>query len=377
MSIVNIVLETVIIKKSGMVKMAITISSRMVSIIMLLKMIKGILHVAKLWFLINRIHRILLFTAVVSFIACPTTAMSDEYRAWTGEFMRMGAGARAMGMGGAYTAVDGDIFSAYYNPAGLSSMTERQFALSFRYMSMDRQFKHVAIGSNMGIDAGFAFSWINAGTEDIVGRDLNGNPTGTLSDSRNAFSISFSKKLSNIISFGLNSKMAFWKLGDEDAKAFGIDVGVNIKPVNNLTASFVVRDINSRFTWSSDRWGDYIISADGQSIEKEDKFPLYYTAGLSYKLFQEKLLLAATVEVIEDCPLALDLGAGYSYNEKFTVRTGLYNYSSSDELETGAFTTGFTARITSSLCVDYAFISDTLESDAIHSLSLVMNYGVK
>ena len=96
-----------------------------------------------------------------------------------------------LGMGNAYTAVPGDIYSAYFNPAGLSSMNARQLSISLRYLSMDRHFKDIIFGGPVGPDASFALSWINAGTDEIVGRDLNGNATGTLNDTRNVFGCYF------------------------------------------------------------------------------------------------------------------------------------------------------------------------------------------
>ena len=47
---------------------------------------------------------------------------------YAGEFLYLGAGGRPLAMGGAYTASEGDVFSAYYNPAGLSDIPEYQAA---------------------------------------------------------------------------------------------------------------------------------------------------------------------------------------------------------------------------------------------------------
>ena len=330
----------------------------------------------KLWFWTDRTIHFTVLALASCIILCAGAASADEYRPWTGEFMRIGAGARAMGMGNAYSAVDGDIYSSYFNPAGLSSIKERQMALSFRYLSMDRHFKHVVFGSKVGLDAGFALSWINAGTDDIVGRDLSGNPTGNIKDSRNAFAVSFAKQINKMVSVGLSAKTAVWKLAGEDAKAIGFDVGILFRPFDHFTAAFVTRDLNSRFTWKSGRWKSSIGNIEGQTIEKEDKFPLYYTAGVAYKTYKDKLLFASTLEFVEDNPYGINLGVSYVYNKTFTLRSGIYNYTTSDELESGSFTAGFTLRVTSSISADYAFVNDTMEIDTIHCISLVINYGV-
>lgn len=330
----------------------------------------------KSWYSTDRVNHVVLFALLVFVFIGSTTAFSDEYRPWTGEYLRVGAGARALGMGNAYTAVEGDIFSYYYNPAGLSSMEESQMAISFRYLSMDRYFKDIVLGRKIGPGASFALSWINAGTNEIIGRDLNGKPTGTLSDARNTFGITFSKNLNRMLSIGLSAKISTWKLDKDDAKAFGVDLGVLARPMANLTASFVVRDLNSRFTWTSSRWKERLGALDGQSIEKEDEFPLYYTFGAAYKAYSDRILLAATLEFVEDNPMGIDLGASYRFNRIFTVRTGMYNYTSSNELESGSFTAGFTLRVTSSISFDYAYLTGSIDNDSIHSISLVMNHGV-
>jgi hypothetical protein len=304
-----------------------------------------------------------------------TTAGSAEYRAWTGEFMRMGAGARAFGMGNAYTAVEGDVYSSYFNPAGLGIMTDREFTYSYRHLTMDRQFGYAAFGMPIGPDAGFAVSWLNAGTDDIQGRDLNGHPVGDIRDDRNAFTISFAKVLNKWVSVGINTKLALWKLADEDARSFGFDLGVNIRPLPYLTLGATARDLNSRFTWQSDRWSDYITGSDGQSLEKEDDFPAYYTVGAAVRTFKDALVLSGAIELVQDNPMGLDFGASYEVNDRFTVRTGFYNFTSDDDFDQGSYAAGITLGVTRSMSVDYTYATDSYNDDSIHQFALHMGYG--
>ena len=48
---------------------------------------------------------------------------------YAGEFMSIGVGGRALGLGGAYAALAHDITAGYWNPAGLSSLSYPQIAL--------------------------------------------------------------------------------------------------------------------------------------------------------------------------------------------------------------------------------------------------------
>ncbi len=332
---------------------------------------------AKLWFLIEKVCLSPFILALTAFLLFPPDILlaEEEYRAWPGEFLRMGVGARAMGMGNAYTAVEGDIYSSYFNPAGLAAMSESQLALSIRYMSMDRKFMHLVYGNRIGPDADFAISWIQSGTEGITGRDLNGRPTGSLEDKRNAIFLTFSKNTGRWLSFGINTKLTLWKLGNEDAKAYGFDVGTVVRPVNKLALSLVIRDVNSRFIWKTGQWNEKISGGDGQTMEKKDKFPFYYTFGLAYRIYMDKLLLSAAMENVEDNPVGINIGISYNLTERFTLRTGIYNYTSEDKMDSGSFTYGFTLGVTNSIGFDYAYVPDDFANNSFHIISFVMNYG--
>src|SRR5512136_2646810 len=46
-----------------------------------------------------------------------------------------GVGARALGMGGAYTGVASDYSAIYWNPAGLAQMTRAEFSAGLSYLN--------------------------------------------------------------------------------------------------------------------------------------------------------------------------------------------------------------------------------------------------
>ncbi|MEJ2051177.1 MAG: UPF0164 family protein, partial [Calditrichota bacterium] len=51
-----------------------------------------------------------------------------NFRKYAGEFMEIGVDARAQSMGGAFTAVSGDVVSTYYNPAGIYDLKSTQIS---------------------------------------------------------------------------------------------------------------------------------------------------------------------------------------------------------------------------------------------------------
>ena len=57
-------------------------------------------------------------------LCASSVARADKY---TGEFLKLGVGARALGMGGAFAGLADDASAAYWNPAGLAYLKTNQF----------------------------------------------------------------------------------------------------------------------------------------------------------------------------------------------------------------------------------------------------------
>jgi len=60
-----------------------------------------------------------------------------------GAYLRMGVGARALGMGGAFVAVADDGYSAYWNPAGLAKLQNTQASFMHARLKLDRNFDFI------------------------------------------------------------------------------------------------------------------------------------------------------------------------------------------------------------------------------------------
>jgi len=59
-------------------------------------------------------------------ILLPARADATRY---AGEFLRIGVGARALGMGSAFAGLADDGSAAFWNPAGLATLTSREVTL--------------------------------------------------------------------------------------------------------------------------------------------------------------------------------------------------------------------------------------------------------
>ena len=70
----------------------------------------------------------------ITLVALLVLASQASSAAETASFLNIGVGARALGMGGAYTALADDANALYWNPAGLSKLEQREFTASHAEM---------------------------------------------------------------------------------------------------------------------------------------------------------------------------------------------------------------------------------------------------
>ncbi|MCB0296475.1 MAG: UPF0164 family protein, partial [Calditrichaeota bacterium] len=81
------------------------------------------------------------------------------------QFLKIGAGARPIGMGGAYTALANDILSIYWNPAGLSRVIGNgEAAFNHAEWLAETNYDFAAFSMNVGSLGSFGFQIISFGT---------------------------------------------------------------------------------------------------------------------------------------------------------------------------------------------------------------------
>src|SRR6185503_601516 len=81
----------------------------------------------------SNLQALLLVAGVLSYVPAQAALFSESGKGTAaGQFLKFGAGARAEGMGEAYTVLAQDATALYWNPAGLSSV--EHWGLSLMHM---------------------------------------------------------------------------------------------------------------------------------------------------------------------------------------------------------------------------------------------------
>lgn len=145
-----------------------------------------------------------------------------------GQFLKIGVGARALGMGGAQVGVTGDISSIYWNPAALSRMNINS-ELMFDHVNWlaDISYHFAAGVLPIGTLGTFGLSITSLSVpEDIVRTAENPDGDGRRWDAGSlAFGLTYARNLTDRFSIGFNAKYIRESIWSESASGFAIDVG--------------------------------------------------------------------------------------------------------------------------------------------------------
>jgi hypothetical protein len=260
-------------------------------------------------------------TLVVLSYACVAFG-ADSHAA---PYLRMGVGARAMAMGGAFTAVADDATAAYWNPAGLVNI--EHIEATFMYaanMNVDRNLNYFAYTHWLG-RGGLGISWLNAGMDDFTERDAEGHVTGSGDIGDNSINISYGLEAGSLM-LGATGKVLYQNILGESETGFGIDLGGMFDITDNVTAGLMIRDIGSqygsvsvpynwRFAGAVRALDDgLIVSFDVDKVQDLDKFQIHLGAEFGMEVHPEYFTyFRAGLNSVEDQAFTTGLGIAVPY----------------------------------------------------------------
>lgn len=195
-------------------------------------------------------------------ISLITITAYSQSRKYSNEFLSLGAGSRAFGMSNASIASTNDVYSGYWNPAGLTQMSGKtQVGLMHaEYFGSIAKYDFGAVSYKIDEVSNFAISMVRFGVDDIpnttelidAGGNINYDRISSFSAVDYAFIGSYARKLSNKkVSIGGNVKIINRKVGDfAKSWGFGIDFGAQYHTEHFVFAA-MARDISTTFnSWS-------------------------------------------------------------------------------------------------------------------------------
>lgn len=321
---------------------------------------------------------------------------------YAGSFMENGGGARALAMGGAFTAVASDPSATFWNPAGLATVTGQELLLmhSERFGDLiDRDFAAYtqSVGWSLlgGDSSGIGFSLIRLGIDDIpftehLFDELDDDGNGVVDDSELmdllvlqddiryksdqefALFISYGERLGNGWQLGASMKFIRQSIGQYSSLGIGADLAL-LRPRLWRGIDFGVKfqDITTTYlSWDTGH-NELITPA--------------IVPGLAYNYplpdWNMSILVAGSLETRFDNRRGAD--QYWTGSASANVHTGLEVGFSGKVFIRGGFNSGWLAENMTAgagfrvhpITVDYAYAGDTLDIDEVtHRISVTVKF---
>ncbi|MBI5266235.1 MAG: PorV/PorQ family protein [candidate division Zixibacteria bacterium] len=223
-------------------------------------------------------------------------------------FLKIDVGARAVGMGGAFTGLADDEASLYYNPSGIAALEGNRVIFTYHNYVADLQsgflgyIRPVSPTRRIGL----SLSYLNYG--DFVQTDLSGNITGKFSGGDLLIGVSFAEQKTERIAYGGTLKFIYEK-------------------VQSYSATGVAVDLGAKYVSDRGRWGGGLsilnlgtqLSALGTD---KDRLPLMFRLGGFAKPRDLDLLLVGDMIFPAHDAVAFALGAEYLDLKPLFLRLG-------------------------------------------------------
>lgn len=274
--------------------------------------------------------RIMLLLAA-SWLCFPAMICATDYGGYAGAYLQISVTPRATGMGNAYTAVADDISAVFFNPGAVAQLQKLTIGGAYRNMSFDRSLQQLAVLFPVRGEAAIALSAEMATMGNIMGRNNRGEPTENLDNTDAVFGITFSKRMSHLLSIGGNMRYYYKKLETTSTNSVGFDVGTMFHRtrekglpaegvIDSLRFGLVVRNIVAKYPWNT---GDYWAAHGELGTSVTERVPIIVKAGASILFLNSKLLLAADLEKTEKRSFKVYAGGEYQLVQQFALRAGL------------------------------------------------------
>lgn len=302
-------------------------------------------------------------------IAVVSTAHADS-AGRAGAFLKMGVGARALGMGSAFIAVADDATAAFWNPAGLALLETSEASFMHANLTLDRKYNFFNYAHTVKDESGgnkyvWALSHVRFGIDGIPETRLaNGrtdgaiynpndnlpatDPDGRYTPGRNVYIFSYfddtetstfgsyARKLADKFYGGVNIKRICQDLFTNSADTWGLDLGFIYVPSDKSRIGLSIRDLGESLKWDTD---------SGHS----DKIPVTTTAGIAYKA-RDNLTFAADLNKVQDMDVKFRAGAELWLKDYAALRLGS---------QAGDLTLGASFKL-EKWRFDYSYVDETL-----------------
>ncbi len=282
----------------------------------------------------KRIIAIIVLIAALMQTAWPATSRSGLSGA---QFLKIGVGSRYQGLGEAAVAVVNDVYSMYWNPAGLSEIEHSAVSFTSVDWLLDIKLNHAAIALNfedVGV-FGISATMLSMGEQEITTFQDQDGTGETYGASSYSVGLSYARQLTDKFSFGVTSKYLGEKIYNEHSVGFAFDFGTMLYTgFRSLRLGMSISNMGPELRFAGPELtvpydplgGNGSNSAVGAELKTTPyDLPLTFRFGAAYDFdFGNNSFVTVATEMKHpnDQDQQGAIGFEYSYSEKFFLRSG-------------------------------------------------------
>jgi len=256
---------------------------------------------------------------IATVLTLPTISLSAGPGTTAANFLKIGIGARATAMGGAFIALADDGTALYWNPAGLAQVDETEILAMYNmwFQEVKQGYLSLTFPFLKGT-AGLGANYVDMG--DIEKRDGGGNLIGNFGAFDIQASLGYARKLSSRLMFGISAGMLTESIAEDKKSTYLGNVGLLFSG-KSFSLGLACQNIGSKLGEDSLpltyrggialRLSSLSIEADAVKAIDDD---MYYCAGLEWWIGNILALRAGY-------RTGQDVGSGISYGVGLRIST--------------------------------------------------------
>jgi long-subunit fatty acid transport protein len=296
------------------------------------------------------------FAAIIAGLFGEVT-IAGESGSTTANFLNIGVGARAMGMGGAFTSIADDPSAVFWNPAGLRGIENGQAEFSHYSWYQDVKVENLQLalpGKKFSFGAGLTY--LDFG--EIQTYDEAGTPGEALSMHSLALAFSISTDITENISGGVTVKYIEQSFDLVKGTAIAGDIGMMAR-FGDIRTGLAITNFGSKVKF----------------VEVKEDLPTAVRAGLSFRHFNGRALFSFEGHAPFSGKSSFHQGIEFMVLEQLYARSG-FAYQTNALPGTSALSYNLGAGVTYGAGrFDYTFApSDDFGNDTVHNFSISLTW---
>ena len=318
---------------------------------------------------------ILMFLSILLLLNIPVhTQEVSKVGTTAAPFLNIDVGSRAVAMGGAYTAVAGDVTAMYWNPAGIAQITQFESIFCHSRWIADLSINYAGAVLPMGNLGTLGVSAMFFSMDEMERTTINSpDGTGEMFDAGSyAFGLSYARNLTDRFSIGGSVKYISERLYHCNASGMAVDVGTLFD--TNFNGLKIGMSISNYGTKMQMLGRDTQIQADidprisgnnaniNANLETDAyDLPLMFRVGLSMDVLKgignSNLILSVDALHPNDDVESVNVGGEFIFNNLVSLRAGYKSLFARDSEAGLNFGGGVQYEIMGTrLYIDYAYV---------------------